>query len=148
MLAGSRGIHSSVYRGPVLTTLPVPRTRLLLAAVPPLLADIVRDTLAAEPEVEVMPAAATGPAELDRRLDQTAADVLLAESDGAGLTDRHLELMYRHPRLTLLLVSPDGADAAVCRLVPERKVLVRPSPGGLAEAVLAAVRRVIPGAEA
>jgi hypothetical protein len=134
----------SVYRGPVLTPPSVPRTRLLLAAVPPLLADIVRDALAAEPEVEVMPAQAFAPGELDRRLETTGADVLMAESDGAGLTDRYLELMYRHPRLTLLLVSPDGAAAAVCRLVPERQVLVRPSPGGVAEAVLAAVRRGSP----
>ena len=126
----------------------VPRTRLLLAAVPPLLADIVRDALAAEPGVEVMPA---GPAELDLladRLARTPADVVLAESTGAALTDGHLELMFRHPRLTLLLVSPEGGLAATYRLAPERRVLARPSPGGLAQAVVAATRLPVTAREA
>jgi hypothetical protein len=118
----------------------VPRTRLLLAAVAPLLADIVRDALAAEPGVEVMPA---GPADLDllaERLARTPAEVVLAESRDAALTEGHLELMYRHPRLTLLLVAHDGATAATYRLAPERRVLSRPTPGGVVEAVLAATR--------
>jgi hypothetical protein len=124
--------------GPIQPLPPVPRTRLLLAAVPPLLADIVRDALAAEPGVEVMPA---GPADLDllaERLDRTPADVVLAESAGAALTDGHTELMYRHPRLTLLLVAPDGGTAATYRLTPERRVLEGPTPRGLVQAVLAA----------
>jgi hypothetical protein len=117
----------------------VPHTRLLLA-VPPLLADIVRDALAAEPGVEVMPAGPADPDLLAERLANTPAEVVLAESGGAALTERHLELMYLHPRLTLLLVSPDGGTAATYRLVPERRVLSRPTPSGLVQAVLAATR--------
>jgi hypothetical protein len=64
--------------------------------------------------------------------------VVLAETDGAALTDRYLDLMYRYPRLRLLLVSPDARIAALYRLVPEGQVLAEPSPRGLAEAVRAA----------
>ena len=148
MVAEAGRIMVGVYRGPVLTPPPVPRTRLLLADVPPLLADIVRQALAGDAEVEVIPAGPASPGALERRLSAGGADVLMAESDGAGLPEHYVELMYRHPRLTLLLVSPDGAHAALCRLVPERHVLVRPSPGGVAEAVLAAVRGRMPAADA
>lgn len=141
MGAGRGGAHhEDVFRGSVSTPpSPVPHTRLLLA-VPPLLADIVRDALAAEPGVEVMPAGPADPDLLAERLASTPAEVVLAESGGAALTERHLELMYRHPRLTLLLVSPDGGTAATYRLAPERRVLARPTPGGLVQAVLAATR--------
>jgi hypothetical protein len=84
-----------------------------------------------------------GPADLDllaERLARTPAEVVLAESGGAALTDRHLELMYLHPRVTLLLVSPDGGTAATYRLAPERRVVPGPTPGGLVQAVLAATR--------
>jgi hypothetical protein len=77
-----------------------------------------------------------GPADLDllsERLARTPVEVVLAESRSAALTDRHLEPMYRHPRPTLLLVSPDGATPATDRL---------------AQAVLAATRRRAPAEDA
>ncbi|HEX8695878.1 MAG TPA: hypothetical protein VF746_25910 [Longimicrobium sp.] len=110
----------------------MPRTRLLLAAVPPLLADIVRDALAEEPGVEVVGSAA---GDLFDAVAASGAHVVLAENGGGGLSDLHLRLMYRYPRLKLLTVSPDGRRVALWRLVPERRVLSDPTPRGLAEAV-------------
>jgi DNA-binding NarL/FixJ family response regulator len=117
----------------------VPGTRLLLAAVPPLLADIVRDALAGEPGVDTVAEAPEDPRQLAETIVRTRADVVLAESHGAGLPDHLLELMYRHPRLKLLLLSPDGRLAALWRLAPERRELAETSPRALAEAVRAAV---------
>lgn|GEM_PF-3251199 len=118
----------------------MPRTRLLLAALPALLADIVRDALAAEPEVEVVGTVAATADALDRALDADGADVVLAETQGLGLPDNYLELMHRHPRLRLVLVAPDGRSASLYRLVPERRLLADVSPRALAEAVRDAAR--------
>jgi hypothetical protein len=112
---------------------------LILAAVPPLLADVVSDALAAENGVEVARAPAD-PEALSRAIDRTGARVVLAESGEDGLPEPLLELMYRHPRLRLLLVSPDGRAAALWRLAPQRRVLAEPTPRALAEAVRAATR--------
>ena len=82
------------------------KTRLLIASVPPLLGDIVRDALESEPGVEVV---GRGGEMAD--LDACDADVVLAEEPGPALPDPWLRLMYRHPRLRLLTVSPDGRRA-------------------------------------
>jgi DNA-binding NarL/FixJ family response regulator len=116
----------------------VPGT-LILAAVPPLLADVVRDALAAERGMEVARAPAD-PGELSRRIDETGARLVLAEARGAGLPDTLLELMYRHPRVKLLLLSDDGRAAALYRLAPERRPLAEATPRALAEAVRAATQ--------
>jgi hypothetical protein len=116
-------------------TPPVPRTRLLIAAVPPLLGDIVRDALADEPGVEVVGTA--DDEDLSRSVDACAADVVLAEENGAALPDPYLRLMYRHPRLRILTVSPDGRQASLWRLAPERRALADVSPRGLADALRA-----------
>lgn len=117
----------------------MPRTRLLIAAVPPLLGDIVRDALEGEPGVEVV-GRNTEPAELDASVNACRADVVLAEERGPALPDPYLDLMYLHPRLRLLTVSPDGRRASLWRLAPERRVLADVSPRGLAEALRATAR--------
>jgi hypothetical protein len=111
-------------------------TRVLLAAVPPLLGDIVRDALAGEPGVTVVNGG-TGD-DLEGAVAATRADLVLAESEGTGLSDRYLRLMHEHPRLCLLVVSPDGRSAALWRMVPQRRALEEVSPRSLVEAVRAA----------
>ncbi len=123
---------------------PVPHTRLLLASFPPILRDIVTDALADAGEVEVVDGGAGE--DLDRSVAASRADVVLVEDGSAELADPYLSLMYRHPRLKLLTVSPDGRRAALYRLVPERRLLAEVSPGGLAAAIRAAARPA-PGAE-
>jgi DNA-binding NarL/FixJ family response regulator len=110
----------------------VPAARVFLAELPPLLAGIVRSTLAATPGLEVVgeggadAAAAAG------------SDVVLAEAPGAGLTDSLHRLLYRHSRMKVLTISPDGRRAALWRLVPDRRALAEVSPGSLVEALRAA----------
>ncbi|HEX8391843.1 MAG TPA: hypothetical protein VF665_05725 [Longimicrobium sp.] len=111
-------------------------TRVLLVAVPPLLGDIVRDALAAEPGVTVVNGGSAG--ELEDDVAAARADVLLAEDAGTELPDRYLRLMYRQPRLRLLLVSPDGRNAALWRMEPRRRALREVSPRALVDAVRAA----------
>ena len=101
-----------------------------------MLRDVIGDALAEESEVEVV-AAADGEG-LDASVARLRADVVLVESGGAEIPDPYLRLMYRHPYLKLLTLSPDGRRAALYRLVPERRAVARVTPGGLAEAIRAA----------
>jgi hypothetical protein len=110
----------------------------LIAPVPPLLGDIVRDALADEPDVEVV--GQSGEDDLEDRVDACAADVVLAAETGPALADPYLRLMYLHPRLRLLTVTPDGRRASLWRMAPERRVLADVSPRGLAGALRATVR--------
>jgi hypothetical protein len=123
----------------------VPHTRLLLASFPPILRDILTDVLAEESGMEVVQGGAGE--DLDRSVARSGADVVLVEEGSADLPDPYLRLMYRHPHLRLLTVSPDGRQAALYRLVPERRLLAEVTPGGLAAAIRAAARPG-PGAEA
>lgn len=116
----------------------VPRTRLLIADLPPLLGDIVRDALAGEGEVDVV---GRGGESLDAAVDATAPDVVLAQDHGPQLPDPYLRLMLTHPTLQLLTVSADGRHAALWRLAPERRPLADVSPRGLAGALRDAARR-------
>lgn len=120
-------------------TPPVKKTRLLIASVPPLLGDIVRDALESEPGVEVVGSGGNMD-DLDATVDACAADVVLAEEPGPALSDPYLRLMYLHPRLRLLTVSPDGRRASIWRLAPERRVLADVTPRGLADALRATAR--------
>jgi len=85
--------------------------------------------------VEVVGTASAASDALDRAVDTCGADVVLAEAKGPGLPDNYRALMYRHPRLRLVLVTPDGRSASLYRLVPERHMLAVVSPRTLAEAV-------------
>ena len=120
----------------------MPHTRLLLASCPPLLRGILADALAEETEVEVVDGGAGD--DLDRKVALSGADVVMVEDGSPELPDPYLSLMYRHPHLKLLTVSPDGRRAALYRLVPERRLLAEVTPGGLAAAIRAAAR---PGTE-
>lgn len=133
---GAAAILSACRPSP---TPPVKKTRLLIASVPPLLGDIVRDALESEPGVEVV-GRGREMADLDTSVDACDADVVLAEEPGPALPDPWLRLMYRHPRLRLLTVSPDGRRASIWRLAPERRVLADVSPRGLADALHATAR--------
>ncbi len=116
----------------------MPHTRLLLAAVPPILSDIIRDALADVHGVEVV--RETAGEDLAESVARSRADVLVTEDAGQELSDRHLGLMYRHPRLKLLTISPDGRRAALYRLMPRRRLLVDVSPDGLVAAIRGAAR--------
>lgn len=112
------------------------RIRVLIASLPPLLADIVRDALADDEEVDVL----GGDEGLERAVEERRPHVLISAEPGARLTEPLLALMYRHPMLRVLLITAEGRSAALYRLVPERRVLADPTPRSLAEAVRAAGR--------
>jgi hypothetical protein len=117
----------------------VPQTRLLIAALPPLLGDIVRDAVAGAGDVEVVGRSADDG--LFAAVDATGPHVVVAEDRGPALPDLYLRLMLSHPFLQLLTVSADGRHAALWRMAPERRVLADVSPGGLAGALHDAARR-------
>jgi hypothetical protein len=114
----------------------VPHTRVYLAAVPPLLATIVRDSIARHAEVEVVGEGEVG------GLAPRAADVVVTVATGGELHDPYLRLMYRDAGLKVLTLSLDGRVAALWRMVPDRRELAEVSPASLAEAIVAARREV------
>jgi DNA-binding NarL/FixJ family response regulator len=118
----------------------VPPARVLLASLPPLLADVVRAVLADDGDVEVVGEIGTGKDDGARLADAVAgsrADVVITGADGAALSEPFRSLMYRFPLVHVLSMSPDGRAAAVWRLVPEGRRLEEVSALGLADALRA-----------
>lgn len=111
--------------------------RVLLAGLPPLLGAIVRDALAGEPGVEVVEGDG---GDLERIVADTRAHLLVTGAAGPRLPEPCLRLMYRHPRLALLTLTPDGRRATLWRLRPSGRVLAEPGPRELARAVRRALR--------
>jgi DNA-binding NarL/FixJ family response regulator len=119
----------------------VSSTRLLIASMPPLLADVVRAVLAGEAGVEVVGELegvhGDDAADLAVTVAARGADVVVTGADGAALSEPFRRLMYRCPGVPVLSLSPDGRTAAVWRLVPEGRMLAEVSGTGLADALRA-----------
>lgn len=113
------------------------RTRILLTGLPPMLREIVRDAVTAEPDMEVIGEFDDGTAFL-RAL--AAADVVIGgtrDLDGAAFPD---ELLSAWPHVKVVMVTISGAAAAIFELQPHTKPLGDVSPGGLVDAIRSAIR--------
>ena len=86
-----------------------------LATLPPLLRDIVRETLVRDPDVEIV-AEIGRTNEIEASSDRVAADVLIvgvAPADWSGLSSLTRELLTRHPGLTIIALARDGRSGYV-----------------------------------
>jgi hypothetical protein len=111
------------------------RIRVVLAEMPPLLNDIVRSVLEAEPDVALEPQP-VGAAELASADAIARADVLiLAEQDERRVD--YAPTLYAHPRLRLVSISDDHRGAVVYEHRPHRAPLGDLSPECLVRAVRA-----------
>ena len=119
--------------------MPVARTRIVLATPPTMLGDIVRQLLAAHPELDVA-AEVSEPDALAAVVRRTGADVVVitvaADGDG-GLPDGLPHALLReHPRLTLIALRDDARSAFVYELRLHETVITEISP----RVLLAAIR--------
>jgi len=108
---------------------------------PPLLGDIVRESLARDAGVEVI-AEVPIREQLASVVEQTVADVAIlgvAPSDWAGLGVTLRPLLVEHPRLTIIGIANDGRSGYVYQLQPRGVVINDISPRSLAHTIRATV---------
>jgi hypothetical protein len=93
----------------------VPRVRVVLAALPTMLAEIVREALASHPDLEVV-AEVHSRAALWRLLPASEARVaILGLEEGESPLDC-AALLRAHPHLTMLAINADGRTAYHCAM--------------------------------
>jgi two-component system response regulator DesR len=118
---------------------PLAPIRVVLGTMPPLLGDIVRETLAAHGDVEVL-------ADVDtrdeirpavRRTDADVAVLGISSRDRTGLNGLLRELLADHPRLTVIALASDGRNGYVYQLQPSSVAIADVSPQSLVETIRA-----------
>lgn len=115
--------------------------RVVLATMPPLLGDIVRATLARDPDVEILAEVATRDA-IRRAVDQSDPDVtVLGVSPGewSGLSHLVRDMLAAHPRLTVIALAIDGRSGYVYRMQPRGVVIDDITPRSLVRVIRANV---------
>lgn len=124
------------------------RIRIALAALPPLLRDIVRDAVRAQPDMEVV--AESGRAELAAALRDGGGaaepDVVLLGVSRADDERTCAATLLAPPERRILTIETSGRAAAVYELRLERTPLGELSPAGLVDAIRAGARRRAPPA--
>lgn len=116
----------------------VARTRIVLATPPTMLGDIVRQLLAAHPDLEVA-AEVSDPDALAAAVRRTGAEVVVvtvADGDGRLPDGLPRSLLREHPRLTLIALRDDARSAFVYELRLHETVITEISP----RILLAAIR--------
>ena len=112
-------------------------TRVVLGTMPPLLGDIVRETLARHEDVEVLADVET-PSEVAAAVDRTSADVAVLGMSASGARDTTVlmqSLLTNHPRLTVIALASDGRSGYVCQLEPRTIAIDDISPSALVDAI-------------
>jgi|SRR3954470_16638464 len=117
----------------------VNRIRILLWKMPPMLLDIIADTIAPQPDMDIV-----GKGRIEMNLldaaEQTNADIVITARSAATEYTDYDELLYRHCRIKVLEIldegrygslksqSPDNKESAtdVSRQVAEGEAMARP----------------------
>lgn len=110
------------------------RIRVLLAQMPPMLQDIVKDAVTHEPDVEVVGALAVREQFLPV-LERVGVDVLVVaapQADDAEIPERVWE---KWPHIKVLMIATGGRSAVLHALRPHRILLGDVSPQRLIEAI-------------
>ena len=114
-------------------------TRVVLGTMPPLLGDIVRETLTRQTDFEVLAEVATlgeiAPAV--QRSDAHVAIVGLATDGWSSLGGLVQDLLAHRPRLTVIALSSDGRTGYVYQLQPRTVAIGDMSPSSLVRAIRA-----------
>jgi hypothetical protein len=114
--------------------------RVVLVACSGLLGGLIRESLAALPEVRVVRDLPSGGRRLARAVRWWHPDVVVWPLEDDRLLAGRPELFGAPRRTSVLTVRPDGDRGALWRLYPESTVLTVLTPGSLAEAVREAAR--------
>jgi DNA-binding NarL/FixJ family response regulator len=112
----------------------VNRIRILLWKMPPMLLDIITDTIAPQPDMDIV---AKGRIEMDLldAAEQTNADIVITARSAATEYKDYDELLYRHCRIKVLEILDEGRYGSLCEMRPRRVALGEMSPLRLLEAI-------------
>jgi DNA-binding NarL/FixJ family response regulator len=112
----------------------VNRIRILLWKMPPMLLDIITDTIAPQPDMDIV-----GKGRMERDLldaaEQTNADIIITARSTASEYKDYDELLYRHCRVKVLEILDEGRSGSLCEMHPRRVALGEMSPLRLLEAI-------------
>ena len=114
-------------------------TRVVLGTMPPLLGDIVRETLTRQTDFEVLAEVATR-GEIAPAVQRSGAHVAivgLAAEGWSSLGGLVQELLAHHPRLTVIALTSDGRTGYVYQLQPRTVAIGDVSPSSLVRAIRA-----------
>ena len=114
--------------------------RVVLAEMPPLLRDIVYDTLRAAPDVVVVGEIGPGGA-LRPTLKQTAPDVVIVGTSEPGNFSLPRQILIDEPLARVLMLAIGGRSAVMYELQPHQTSLAVVSPETLIEAIRARAGR-------
>jgi DNA-binding NarL/FixJ family response regulator len=106
---------------------------------PPLLGDIVRETLIHQTDLEVLAEVGT-PSEIDSAVTSTNADVAILgirPGDWATLDQLLRALFTNHPRLRVIAIASDGRSGYVYQLEPRTIAIADVSPTALVQTIRA-----------
>jgi DNA-binding NarL/FixJ family response regulator len=108
--------------------------RLVLATMPPILSEIVRETLAGERDIEILAEVADADqlAAAVRRTGASVAVVGIATNRTRALVH---ELLAEHPRLRVVALASDGRTGYVHSLQPRESAITDISPRTLVAAI-------------
>ncbi len=87
--------------------------RIAVGDMPHLLREIILSALSPHADLEVIESELTG---AEPPSSSNGLDVLMLSSDGARLTGEHEQLLWRRPRLRILLIDGGGRQAALYEL--------------------------------
>lgn len=84
-----------------------------------MLREIVSDLIASQHDMELVPAEGTG--DLEQKIDDGRADVVVLGAGKRGLDATARELLHRHPRLRCVVLRKDGRRGCSYRLTLDRQ---------------------------
>jgi hypothetical protein len=112
----------------------VSEIRLLFAALPAMLSEILRQATEAEPDLHIVEER-PGLEDLTVAAVRASADIVVVGTVGGALPRECASLMYDRPRTGALAVSLDGRTAAAYRLRPQGIAMENASSGQIIEAI-------------
>jgi chemotaxis response regulator CheB len=113
-----------------------PKIRVLVAGMPRMLTDIVRNIIVSQTDLELA-GEAEGIANLLRKAKATRADVLVIGAAAVQDASAYQDLLYQRPRMSIVAIDADARGAQVFDLRPHVSHLGDISPTTL----VAALRR-------
>jgi DNA-binding NarL/FixJ family response regulator len=112
----------------------VNRIRILLWEMPPMLLDIITDTIAPQPDMDIVQEDKSGMNLVDAA-EQTNADIVITTRDAGGDSKDYDELLYRHGRIKVLEIFAEGRFGWLREMRPRRVALGEMSPPRLLQAI-------------
>jgi DNA-binding NarL/FixJ family response regulator len=114
--------------------------RILLADMPRTLEELVSEAVSTQPDMEVVGTVSDGESLLAATRRARAQLVVVAASEDA-VEQRYRRVVLQQPNVRVLALSEDGRETTLYEVRPHRVALGELSPGQLADAIRAALRR-------